>query len=144
MSFNTIRTAILNKLNTLVPATLKEVYGYKINPLEEEFGSYPVAEVIESGNEADYFTNAENLRTFAYEIYIFVEAENQGIENAYTALRSAVDTLIDTFDIDYTLGGAAEGGVDAAAAGFSDFRGRSGRMAVATVVLKCRKIKSVN
>ncbi len=143
MSFVAVRAKILDKLNTLVPATLKEVYENKVSPLEAEFGSYPVAELLESGNEADYFTNAENLRTFAYEIFIFVEAENQGIVAAYAALRTAVDAVLDAFDADCTLSGVADGGVDAASAGFSDFRGRGGRVAVATITLKCRKTKVV-
>ncbi|MBI5071830.1 hypothetical protein HZB93_03000, partial [Candidatus Falkowbacteria bacterium] len=115
----------------------------KISPLDAEFGSYPVAELLESGNEADYFTNAENIRNYAYEIFIFVEAENQGLDAAYSALRSAVDALIDAFDADYTLSGVADGGIDAAPSSFSDFRGRGGKVAVAVITLKCHKTKVV-
>lgn len=143
MSFVTLRDSILTKLNALIPATLKEVYGYKIPFMEMEFGSYPVAELIESSNEADYFTNSENLRTFAFEIWLYVEAENQGIESAFTILRTTVDTLLDTFDNDYTLGGVADGGIDASVSGFSDFRGRSKRVAFANITLRCRKIKTL-
>lgn len=143
MSIVALRTKILDKLTSLVPATLKEVYGYKINPLEAEFGSYPVAELLESGNEADYFTNKENIRAYGYEIFIFVEAENQGLDAAYSTLRSTVDALIDAFDTDFTLSGVADAGVEAAPSTFSDFRGRSGKVAVAVITLKCHKTKLI-
>ncbi|MFA5128570.1 MAG: hypothetical protein WC445_01235 [Patescibacteria group bacterium] len=143
MSLVATFTKVLDKLTGLVPATLKEVYDCKIDPLGAEFGSYPVAQLLESQNEADYFTNKENISVFAYEIFIFVEAENQGLSSAHSLLRSTVDTIINAFDSDFTLGGVADAGVEAAFAGFSNFSRRGGKMAVATITLKCHKTKVV-
>jgi hypothetical protein len=130
----------VNKLNTLVSATLKEVVGYKIDPLEYEFAQFPVAEVIESGNDSDYYTNKENMRVYAFEVWIYQESENSGLDSAYSTLRSAVDAIIDAFDNDQTLGGAVDW-VEPAPAGFSDFPRRGKKMAAAVVTLRCHKLK---
>ena len=143
MSFYSIHSAIKTKLETLKTATLQEVYGEKINPLEHEFAKFPVAELIESGNEADYLSTKENMRVFAYEIYIYQGVEEAGgISKAYESLRKVVDTILDTFDNYQDLGGAADW-VEPSFAGFSDFARRNKTIAVAVVTLKCHKVKTL-
>lgn len=140
MSFVNIHTAIKTKLESLIPATLQEVYGEKINPLEHEFAKFPVAELIESGNEADYLSTKENMRVYAYEIYIYQGVEEAGgISQAYGSLRGVVDTTLNTFDNYQDLGGTADW-VEPSFAGFSDFARRNKTIAVAIITLKCHKV----
>ena len=143
MSLSSIHSAIVSKLETLIDATLKEVYGYKINPLEFEFNSFPAAELIESGNEADYLSTKENMRVYPFEIYIYQDVEKAGgMSEAYEVLREVVDTIIDTFDNYQDLGGAADW-VEPAISGFSDFARRNQTIAVAIITLKVHKVKTL-
>lgn len=143
MSLVSIHNAIKTKLEGLIDGTLKEVIGYKINPLEYEFRGFPVAEVIESGNEADYLTTKENIRVYPFEIYIYQEVEEAGgMEEAYKRLREVVDTILDAFDNDQDLGGAADW-VEPAISGFADFAKRNKTIAVAIVTLKVHKVKAL-
>jgi hypothetical protein len=133
----------VNKLETLKPATLQEVYGYKINPLEHEFAKFPVAELIESGSEADYLSTKENMRVYPFEIYIYQEVEAAGgMSKAYEKLRGVVDTILDTFDNYQDLGGAADW-VEPAISGFSDFTRRNKTIAVAVITLRFHKLKQL-
>lgn len=141
MSLVNIHQAIKDKLDTLIPDTLKEVYGYKINPLEFEFNNFPAAELIESGNEADYLSTKENMRVYPFEVYIYQDVEKAGgMKEAYEKLRSVVDTILDTFDNYQDLGGVADW-VEPAISGFSDFARRNQIIAVAIITLKVHKVK---
>ena len=143
MSLVSIHAAIKAKLDTLISATLKEVYGYKINPLEQEFANYPVAELIESGNESDYLSTKEYMRVYPFEIYIYQEVEAAGgINEAYGILRAAVDTILDTFDNYQDLRSAADW-VEPAMSGFADFPRRNKTIAVAIINLKVHKVKTL-
>jgi hypothetical protein len=144
MSIVSIHSAIKNKLESLVGDTLKEVIGYKINPLEFEFKDYPVVELIESGNESDYLSTKENMRVYPFEIYIYQEVEAAGgMKEAYEKLREVVDIILDIFDNDQDLGGVADW-VEPAISGFSDFVKRNKTIAVAIVTLKVHKVKTLN
>lgn len=143
MSLILIHAAIKAKLETLKPATLKEVYGSKINPLEKEFADFPAAELIESGNEADYLSTKENMRVYPFEIYLYQEIEKAGgVDEAYGILRSVVDTILDAFDNDQGLDGAADW-VEPAISGFADFARRGKTIAVAIITLKVHKAKNI-
>ena len=143
MSLVLIHAAIKAKLETLKPAILKEVYGSKINPLEKEFADFPVAELIESGNEADYLSTKENMRVYPFEVYIYQEIEKAGgVDEAYGILRGVVDTILDTFDNDQGLNGSADW-VEPAISGFTDFQRRDKTIAVAIINLKVHKTKNL-
>jgi hypothetical protein len=143
MSLVSMHAAIKAKLETIKPEILKEVYGCKINPLEKDFSDFPVAELIESGNEADYLSSKENMRVYPFEIYIYQEIEKAGsAENAYGILRSAIDVILDLFDNDQSLGGFADW-VEPAISGFSDFQRRGKTIAVAIATIKAHKSKNL-
>lgn len=143
MSLVLIQAAIKTKLETLKPAILKEVYASKINPLEKEFADFPVAELIESGSEADYLSTKENMRVYPFEVYIYQEIEKVGgSDEAYGILRSTIDTVLDLFDNDQGLGGSADW-VDPAISGFADFPRRDKTIVVAIVTIKVHKAKNL-
>jgi hypothetical protein len=141
--FNSIHDAIEDKLGTLKTDTLKEVYGYKLDPLEFEFADFPVAVMVESGNDSDYLSTKENMRVYPFEIYIFQEVEKAGgMKEAYEILRSTVIAILDTFDNYQDLGGAADW-VEPAMSGFLDFPRKNKTMATAIITLKVHKVKTL-
>jgi len=94
MSFKTLRPQIADLLDN--NTKLQEVYSYP----KLEFGGYPAGYVVPSDNSADYETNTENVRTYAFLIRMFYETKTGGVETAFEALEELVDEVIDTFDQD--------------------------------------------
>jgi len=94
MSFKVLRPQIVDLLNN--NTKLQEVYSYP----RLEFGGYPAGYVVPSDNSADYETNTENVRTYAFFIRMFYETKTGGVEQAFQALEELVDEVIDTFDED--------------------------------------------
>jgi len=83
-----------------------------------EFSGYPAVTVFPSGNSSDYETTAENIRTYAFQIHLFVDISaiqkdangnnvtgQAQLKEAYRVTRSIVDQIIDKFDQDETLSG---------------------------------------
>ena len=110
-AINTVKTAIQNKLNGLVPATLGEVQvdDLKTSLLDRDYGKFPVAVLTTPEVAADYLTNHDNIRTLHFPIIVLMKAEDV---TSATQVEALIEALIDAFDTDYTLGGAAEGGVE--------------------------------
>ena len=94
MAFKILRPQIKTLLET-VPL-LHEVAKYP----KIKFSGYPAAHVIASDNSADYETNKENIRTYAFLVRAFYETKNTGVELAMDGLEEVVDALIDLFDME--------------------------------------------
>lgn len=92
MSFNTLRPQIATLLDSL-----SGIHEVSSTP-KLKFGGYPAAYVIPSSNENDYETTSENVRVYAFNIRLFYETKDTGIEDALDKLEGIVDTVIDTFD----------------------------------------------
>lgn len=92
MSFSILRPQIKSLLQTL--STLEEVSGEpKLN-----FSGFPAAAVVPFGNESTYETNAENLRTYQFEVQLFVDTKDIGVTAALEDLEAIVDSVLDLFD----------------------------------------------
>ena len=63
-----------------------------------KFSGYPSAYVIPSDNTADYATNKENIRTYAFLIRMFHETKTSGVQEAIEALEGLTDDILDLFD----------------------------------------------
>ena len=63
-----------------------------------KFSGYPSAYVIPSDNTADYETNKENIRTYAFLIRMFHETKTSGVQEAIEALEDLTDDILDLFD----------------------------------------------
>ena len=63
-----------------------------------KFSGYPSAYVIPSDNTADYETNKENIRTYAFLIRMFHETKTSGVQEAIEALEGLTDDILDLFD----------------------------------------------
>lgn len=62
------------------------------------FNGYPSAHIVPSDNTSDYETTHENERVYAWNIRLFYETKDTGIEEAFDALEEVVDEVIDLFD----------------------------------------------
>lgn len=92
MSFQTLRPQVKAVVDTI--SALQEVSAYpKIG-----FEGYPAAYVLPSTNSGDYETTTENIRTYGFLVRVFYETKHGGISNAFDALESIIDSLIDAFD----------------------------------------------
>ncbi len=106
MSFVSLKTAILNKLNTL--KGLGQPLNYVYDEHRTDFEGFPAATFEPSDLESDFETVTDNLRHYIFRIVIWQEAEKVGLGQSIDILADAVDKVIDAFDQDYTLGGACD------------------------------------
>lgn len=63
-----------------------------------DFVGYPAAYVMPSDNSADYETNKENIRTYAFIVRVFYETKKNGITGSLGKLEKVVDSILDIFD----------------------------------------------
>lgn len=72
-----------------------------------EVGKDPWCTLIPSGNANDYATTKENRRTYGFIIRVFVSRTSRTKAEAETLLENIVDDVVDVFDQNFTLSGAA-------------------------------------
>ncbi len=92
MSWQILRPQLKTLLETVT--TLQEVSA---SP-KIKFSGYPAAHIMPSDNSADYDTNKENVRTYAFKVRVFYETKHTELEDALTALEEVVDSVLDKFD----------------------------------------------
>lgn len=147
MSYVDISAGIVALLQT-IPA-IKGVFNYPFDPFAETdlTAEWPIALVLESGNENDYLSTANNMRVFAYKIIICQSGNNQDKATALASVRALMDTIIDALD---TNGASATPLSNACL--FVEpvpsvilLQGRSGNQfeLIAELTLKCHKDKTI-
>ena len=105
MSFDVINTKLKSVLDGV--SKLQQVYEYPT----EKFDGFPSATITPSENSADFETNNENERNYAFIIRLFQDIPNSNVEGekplpfAFRVLRLLVDDTLDKFDKDETLSG---------------------------------------
>ena len=139
--FTTIRTAIRNKLETLVGEGKPLAFVYDIHTTKID--GYPSATFEPSDMESDFATTTENLRTYVFRIVIHQETEKVGKSKALEILAHAVDETIKLFDNDITLGGAVSF-LNAVPSAWGEYSEGVGQVKHAEIVLRCNKIVSTN
>lgn len=94
MSFQTLHSNLVTLVDSVT--NIQDVVGRP----SFEFDGYPGAYVAESGNENEYDTTQDNLRTYAFNIWIFekFDSTDHGVDVAYQSLRNCVDAVIDKLD----------------------------------------------
>lgn len=98
--FNTL----LEKIVSLIENT--DAFGEVHNYEKSKFNNDPVAVVTPSGNDSDYSTTNLNERVYAYNVRLFVSRTARNGESEKEAdrvMRNLVDSVIDTFDRNYTF-----------------------------------------
>lgn len=142
--FETLIHFISDKLKANSTADFADVYTYEV----EEFNGDPIAIITPSSNEADYFTNKENSRVYAFKVLIFVNRTKRTKDEAEQVLRSIVSAVIDDFDRDYTLSGVecptgyTFVGVFAAPSSWG-YLGSESEYRVAEITLRCKMLVDV-
>lgn len=96
MAYKTLR----DNLNTI----LTELTGsgqplhQVVNHPTFDFGGYPSAFIAPSGNENDYETTNENMRVYAFKVWLFEEFNDQTLAQAYDSLLTAIDAILNKID----------------------------------------------
>ena len=108
-----IKGKIKDKLDALVTSGVLKcviVDDLKKNPsLDRDIPSFPAAVIVSPSSNGNMSTNRSNLRTYTFGITIVQKAEN--IESS-DDIEYLSDQILDAFDNDPTLSGAAVGGLE--------------------------------
>lgn len=110
MAINLLKKDIIRQLSDNI-TLLQDVSNFE----KVGFKGFPAASVICSGNESEYWTNAENKRSYSFLIRLYVnigrEIEGSAFDSAKEEgeqlLADLVDQVLDTFDNYYKVGNDA-------------------------------------
>jgi hypothetical protein len=112
-AIGSIKLKIIDHLNALETAKkLGQVIVDRAgseNLFDRDLITYPVAILIPASAEGSYETNQENIYTYLFDIAVIMKSEN--IESD-TDVEDLLETILQEFNQDFTLGGTAIGGVD--------------------------------
>jgi hypothetical protein len=110
---------------------------FNTNPNLENIPHFPAALLNSPSTQSERDTNRENLRTHLFEILVIQKGENITSPNDIEELR---EIILDTFDNDGTLGGAANGSVDPASSNPQSITSGDKTYIVFTVTLKAKAL----
>ena len=103
--FSTIRTAIIDKINSDDITKIQVAYRTDRSTLE----GFPAAVVSPSENEADYATTASDRRVYAFKVRLYYPIKDGSEQDsADIALEEALDEMIDAFSTRDALGAACD------------------------------------
>lgn len=111
MSLSTVKAAVKTKLDSLVSdgvianAANSDI---KLDPLSMNVGHYPVGIVMPPSVDSEVLDNVNITRTHTFDLVFIFNAENLDSTNE---LEGKIEAILNKFDNDPTLGGAANGGV---------------------------------
>lgn len=98
-AYTVIKDYIESKLKGI--SKIQAVYDYP----KLDFLEYPSAVIIPTTQTSVYQTMADNERTYNFDVMIFYDVQNSGIETAIDAIDDLVDDVLDEFDTDEFLTG---------------------------------------
>lgn len=141
-----IKNKIKAHLDALVAAhTIKEVImdDFKVSPIfDRDIMAYPAAILTGPAIEGAFSTPYDNIRTHSFAIVVIEKREN--IEGDPTAVETLIESILDRFDNDPTLGGSANAGLEPASTVPEPVTIRDKSYIYFTVVLKAKAIKSLS
>ena len=108
-----IKLKIIDHLNALQTAgklgqVIVERSGAE-NLFDRDLIKYPVAILLPASAEGSYETNQQNLYLYSFDIAIVMKSENIASD---TDIEDLLETILQEFNHDFTLGNTAVGGVD--------------------------------
>lgn len=139
--FKTLRDSIYTLLNTNLVGSGKPLVSVnKSHNLVE--GGFPYATIGPSEQPSAYGTNAENMRTYSFDVYVWsnVEDTDIGEASALDTIMDITDQIIDLIDADFTLSGQAEGGVVPVPSVVRVFDGPAGKMIGSKITVRCQTL----
>lgn len=94
MSFATLHTNLVSLISELTD--IGEVSGRP----KFDFSAFPGIFIAESGNENEYDSNQDNLRTYAFNVWVFEKFTDDAssLDSAYESVRETVDSIINKID----------------------------------------------
>lgn len=140
----TIKNAVKAKLDSLVPTTLGQVIvdDFKQENFSfKDIGTYPAAVLASPALDGVAETNRDNLRTHIFTIGIIQKGENVTGAND---IEELMETIVNAFDEDPTLGGSANGGVDPSSSTPESITSVDGSFVIFTVTVKAKAIKNLS
>lgn len=63
------------------------------------FNGFPAAFVVPVGNDNEFSDTHNNMRTYTYKIWIFVEYDESGAEDAYNNLMDCSEEVLNKIDV---------------------------------------------
>lgn len=104
-TFTAVRAALKTKLQTIA-AFQNRVDDFH-NP---DLQGYPACTFDVSDNADDFLTNKDNIRSITFQIVVYQERKQLGLEASTLALDTVVDTVIAALENDFQLanGGQAD------------------------------------
>jgi len=138
----------MERLASIIEGTgrFQQVEMYEI----EQFTGSPIAIIVPSSNENDYYSNSENVRVYAFNIVLYVNRSTSPTGTkveveADRIMRNILDDVMDSCDRDYLMEGLE------VPSGYTfinmfalpsawGYSGRDDEYRVATINVKCRVI----
>lgn len=142
-SLTKIKNAIRTNLDELVTdgdLALVIEDDFKLAPQERNLHSFPAAILGAPSIESEALTNRDNLRTYVFEILIAMSGDDI---NASDDVETLAQTLLDKFDNDPTLSGAADGAVEPATSVPEPRNTKDRRLVVFTLSVRARGSRSL-
>ena len=111
-NINNIKSVIINRISSDI-TKVQDTADYE----KTGFSGFPAVTIFCSGNENDYESTSDNLRTFTFIIRIHEQlgkipqldaVSDNAKQRAERILGDVVSEIIDSFDKYYTLGGAVD------------------------------------
>jgi hypothetical protein len=143
MSVVAVKGAIKTKLDGLNPSVLKAVISddFDSNFQSREISDYPVAILSPAIIEADYYSNRENIRTYTFDILVVHRGD---VQQSATLIETAIDSILNAFDNDPTLGGSANAGVEAASIPIPPFTSQDKSFVAYSVTIRARVLRDLS
>jgi hypothetical protein len=117
------------------------VQDFRENLLDQDFPAYPCAVLLPPAIDSEPSTNDSNLRTYSFDIVFVVKKDDIG---SGTYIEDLIEAVLDEFDSDVTLGGAADGGSPPGSSVPDEVTAASQTYVVFVVTLKPRAIKNIS
>ena len=137
----TLKTAILNKLNTLTweGQPLVEVLDY--HSIDKT--GFPYVSFESSSLESDILDTCSNMRNYIFDIYIYQDITTPWRQQAKEIIDNCFDKICNLFDNDYNLWGLCEGWIIPTNWEFGQFVDGEGSLLFAKISLNCKTIHNI-
>jgi hypothetical protein len=140
MGIQTIKQAIKTDLDALVTSS---VLGYaaitdiRKDPLAADHPRFPAAYLMPPAVESETLDNRTNTRTYAFDILVVFNADNL---TSTTQLEEKVESFMNKFDNDPTLGGSALGGMSPVSSAPEPYQQGDKRLILVVVTIKAKAL----
>jgi hypothetical protein len=140
MSISTIKANIKTNLDELVTSAVlggATTTDIKKSPLSADIPSFPHAFLMPPSSEDNTSDNRTNVRTYNFDIMILVNAENLA---STTELETMIESILNKFANDPTLGGSALAGALPVSSAPEPFQHNGKDLIMAIVTIQAKEL----